>query len=127
MVCGLLLVAGTPLRLFTSVALVGLVGVAYTVARAPYQMERIRTFLDPWQDPSGAGYQSIQALLALGSGGITGVGIGNGTQKIGFLPEAPTDMIGRHRRGAGPDRHPGRYVGVRPVRVPRLPDRVALQ
>src|SRR3954454_19668935 len=94
MVCGVLLVAGTPLRLFTSVALVGLMGVAYTVARQPYQMERIRTFMDPWQDPTGAGYQSIQALLALGSGGITGVGLGNGTQKIGFLPEAPTDMIG---------------------------------
>ncbi|HET6849803.1 MAG TPA: putative lipid II flippase FtsW [Gaiellales bacterium] len=94
MVCGILLVAGTPLRLFTSVALVGAVGVAYTVAREPYQMDRIRTFLDPWKDPAGAGYQSIQALYALGSGGITGVGIGNGTQKIGFLPEAPTDMIG---------------------------------
>jgi cell division protein FtsW len=94
MVCGVLLVAGTPLRLFTSVALVGALGVAYTVAREPYQMDRIRTFLDPWKDPAGAGYQSIQALYALGSGGITGVGIGNGTQKIGFLPEAPTDMIG---------------------------------
>ena len=94
MVCGVLVVAGTPLRLFSSVALVGLIGVAYTVARQPYQMERIRTFMDPWQDPTGAGYQSIQALLALGSGGITGVGLGNGTQKIGFLPEAPTDMIG---------------------------------
>jgi cell division protein FtsW len=94
MVCGVLLVAGTPLRLFTSVALVGMIGVAYTVAREPYQMDRIRTFLDPWKDPAGAGYQSIQALYALGSGGITGVGVGNGTQKIGFLPEAPTDMIG---------------------------------
>ena len=94
MVCGVLLVAGTPLRLFSSVALVGIVGVAYTIARQPYQMDRIKTFLDPWQDPSGSGYQIIQALLALGSGGLTGVGIGNGTQKIGFLPEAPTDMIG---------------------------------
>jgi cell division protein FtsW len=94
MVCGVLLVAGTPLRLFSSVALVGILGVAYTVARQPYQMDRIKTFLDPWQDPSGSGYQIIQALLALGSGGLTGVGIGNGTQKIGFLPEAPTDMIG---------------------------------
>jgi cell division protein FtsW len=94
MVCGVLLVAGTPLRLFSSVALVGVLAVAYTVAREPYQMDRIRTFLDPWKDPAGAGYQSIQALYALGSGGITGVGIGNGTQKIGFLPEAPTDMIG---------------------------------
>ena len=94
MVCGILLVAGTPLRLFSSVAIVGVIGVAYTVAREPYQMDRIRSFLDPWKDPAGAGYQSIQALLALGSGGITGVGVGNGTQKIGFLPEAPTDMIG---------------------------------
>jgi cell division protein FtsW len=94
MVCGILLVAGTPLRLFSSVAIVGVIGVAYTVAREPYQMERIQSFLDPWKDPAGAGYQSIQALLALGSGGITGVGVGNGTQKIGFLPEAPTDMIG---------------------------------
>jgi cell division protein FtsW len=94
MVCGILLVAGTPFRLFISVALVGAAGVAYTVARQPYQMERIRTFLDPWQDPTNTGYQSIQALLALGSGGIWGVGLGNGTQKIGFLPEAPTDMIG---------------------------------
>jgi cell division protein FtsW len=94
MVCGVLLVAGTPLRLFSSVAMVGALAVAYTVAREPYQMDRIRSFLDPWKDPAGAGYQSIQALYALGSGGITGVGIGNGTQKIGFLPEAPTDMIG---------------------------------
>ena len=88
MVCGVLLVAGTPLRLFSSVALLGIVGVAYTVAREPYQMDRIKTFLDPWKDPAGAGYQSIQALFALGSGGLWGVGIGNGTQKIGFLPEA---------------------------------------
>jgi cell division protein FtsW len=94
MVCGVLLVAGTPLRLFSSVAFLGMILVAYTVAREPYQMDRIRTFLDPWKDPAGAGYQSIQALLALGSGGAWGVGIGNGTQKIGFLPEAPTDMIG---------------------------------
>jgi cell division protein FtsW len=94
MVCGLLLVAGTPYRLFVSVALAGVLGVAYTIAREPYQMDRIRAFIDPWQDPSGSGYQHIQALYSLGSGGIWGVGLGNGTQKIGFLPEAPTDMIG---------------------------------
>jgi cell division protein FtsW len=94
MICGVLIVAGTPLRLFSSVAIAGALVVAYTVAREPYQMERIRTYLDPNHDPAGAGYQSIQALLALGSGGLWGVGIGNGTQKIGFLPEAPTDMIG---------------------------------
>ena len=94
MICGVLIVAGTPFRLFTSVALAGLLVVAYTVAREPYQMERIRTYLDPGNDPSGAGYQSIQALIAIGSGGLWGAGLGNGTQKIGFLPEAPTDMIG---------------------------------
>ena len=128
MVCGVLVVAGTPLRLFSSVALVGLIGVAYTVARQPYQMERIRTFMDPWQDPTGAGYQSIQALLALGSGGITGVGLGNGTQKIGFLPEAPTDMIGAViGEELGLLGILATVIGVRAVHGARLPDRASLQ
>ena len=128
MVCGILLVAGTPLRLFSSVAIVGVIGVAYTVAREPYQMERIRSFLDPWKDPAGAGYQSIQALLALGSGGITGVGVGNGTQKIGFLPEAPTDMIGAViGEELGLVGILAVVLGVRAVHVARIPDRPALQ
>jgi cell division protein FtsW len=59
----------------------------------PYRMERLTGFLHPGSDTTGAGFQAAQAKIALGSGGIFGVGIGNGTAKAGFLPEAHTDMI----------------------------------
>jgi len=59
----------------------------------PYRMARLTGFLHPSADPSGAGFQAAQAKIALGSGGFFGVGIGNGTAKAGFLPEAHTDMI----------------------------------
>jgi cell division protein FtsW len=59
----------------------------------PYRMARLTGFLNPGSDVAGAGFQAAQAKIALGSGGIFGVGIGNGTAKAGFLPEAHTDMI----------------------------------
>jgi cell division protein FtsW len=59
----------------------------------PYRMARLTGFLHPGSDPSGAGFQAAQAKIALGSGGIFGVGIGNGVQKAFYLPEAHTDMI----------------------------------
>jgi cell division protein FtsW len=59
----------------------------------PYRMERLTGFLHPGSDTTGAGFQAAQAKIALGSGGIFGVGIGNGVGKAGFLPEAHTDMI----------------------------------
>ncbi|HEY6731471.1 MAG TPA: putative lipid II flippase FtsW [Solirubrobacterales bacterium] len=59
----------------------------------PYRMARITAFLNPGADASGAGFQAAQAKIALGSGGIFGVGIGNGVQKAFYLPEAHTDMI----------------------------------
>jgi cell division protein FtsW len=92
MVCGVLIVAGTPFRLFLSVAVPALAVVVYTVIREPYQMQRITTFLDPQNDPQATGYQVIQAMYGLASGGFTGVGLGNGTQKA-YTPEASTDMI----------------------------------
>ncbi|MDH5590274.1 MAG: putative lipid II flippase FtsW [Gemmatimonadota bacterium] len=58
-----------------------------------FRAERIASFLNPASDPSGAGFQAHQSLVALGSGGITGVGIGEGRQKFGFLPEAHNDFI----------------------------------
>ncbi len=68
-------------------------GVAWT-QMAPYQQARILTFIDPYRDPRGSGYNVIQAMTAIGSGGITGKGIGAGTQaQLGFLPEAHTDFI----------------------------------
>ena len=59
----------------------------------PYRRARLFSFLNPWQDAQGAGFQTVQAMIGLGSGGIFGVGLGQGVQKINYLPEAHTDMI----------------------------------
>ena len=60
---------------------------------APYRMERIRAFLDPWADPLGKGFQTIQGLIAFSNGGLVGVGLGQGLQKMSHLPAAHTDFI----------------------------------
>jgi cell division protein FtsW len=67
--------------------------VALSIVTEPYRRDRFLAFLDPWGDPYGNGYQIIQALMAIGSGGPFGVGLGHSVQKITFLPEAHTDMI----------------------------------
>src|SRR5581483_11542194 len=59
----------------------------------PYRRARVFSFLNPWDDAQGAGFQTVQALIGLGSGGVFGVGLGQGVQKIFYLPEAHTDMI----------------------------------
>lgn len=61
--------------------------------RVDWRLDRLRAFLDPWQDPQGVGFQAIQSLVALGSGGLTGVGFAQGKQKLFFLPEPHTDFI----------------------------------
>src|SRR4029077_7025747 len=66
--------------------------VIFAVA-APYRLARVQTFLHPSGDPSNAGYQVMQSLIALGSGGTTGVGLGAGRAKWSFLPNAHTDFI----------------------------------
>lgn len=71
----------------------GLGLVIAAIAAAPYRMRRITAFLDPWADPSGKGYQTIQALLALGPGGLFGLGLGQSKQKFLYLPENHTDFI----------------------------------
>ena len=93
MVAAILLVAGTPVR--TLVAGGGIAGTLVLAAiwLEPYRRARIFSFIDPWHDPQGAGFQSVQAMIALGSGGIFGVGLGESVQKIYYLPEASTDMI----------------------------------
>jgi cell division protein FtsW len=89
----ILLVSGTPLRLMAGSGAIA-VGLVLALAWvAPYRRARLVTFLDPWADPLHEGYQSIQALIALGSGGPFGVGLGESVQKVYYLPEASTDMI----------------------------------
>ncbi len=66
---------------------------AMAIAAAPYRRDRMLAFLDPMSDPDGIGFQSLQAQIALGSGGLTGKGLGDGVQKAFYLPEAHTDMI----------------------------------
>ncbi|HEX8220284.1 MAG TPA: putative lipid II flippase FtsW [Chloroflexia bacterium] len=77
--------------------IVGFLGamIAFAIAAtaAPYRMQRVLSFLDPWHDPQGVSYHSVQSLLALGSGGWTGMGLGSGRQKYGWLPEQSTDAI----------------------------------
>jgi cell division protein FtsW len=59
----------------------------------PYRVRRVLAFLDPWRDPQGAGFQIIQSLIAVGTGGLTGVGLMEGKQKLFYLPEPHTDFI----------------------------------
>jgi cell division protein FtsW len=92
-VCALLVVAGMPVRKLALLAAVvlSLVGI-YALAR-PYARARLTSFLDPWAHASGSGFQAVQAQIAIGSGGIFGVGPGQSVQKVFYLPEAPTDFI----------------------------------
>jgi len=88
-----LLAAGARPRDLALIALaIGFVALLMTLVE-PYRMARLTGFLNPGADAQGAGFQAAQAKIALGSGGIFGVGIGNGVQKAFYLPEAHTDMI----------------------------------
>jgi cell division protein FtsW len=93
MLAGILVVAGLPggllVRAFAIVIAAGMLAIWLE----PYRRTRFFAFLNPWHDPQGAGFQVVQAMIGLGSGGIFGVGIGHGVVKIFDLPEAHTDMI----------------------------------
>jgi cell division protein FtsW len=93
MATAVLLVSGTPLRVLLGGGGIGMTLVLAAIWLEPYRRARIFSFLDPWHDPQGAGFQAVQAMIALGSGGIFGVGLGESVQKIYYLPEASTDMI----------------------------------
>lgn len=93
MLAGILLVSGVPLRLMTLAGSIAIVLGAAAIYAEPYRRARFLSFLDPWQDTEGAGFQTVQAIIGIGSGGITGEGLGHGVQKVSYLPEAHTDMI----------------------------------
>ena len=93
MLACVLLVAGTPARtLAAALAIAGALG-TIAIYMEPYRRARFFAFLHPWQDAQGTGYQIAQAMIGMGSGHLFGVGIGNGVQKIFYLPEAHTDMM----------------------------------
>src|SRR5439155_26794634 len=80
----------SPLGAGTGIAVgLGLVAIWFE----PDRRARIFSFLDPWKDPQGAGFQTVQAMIGMGSGGVLGVGLGHGVAKVNYLPEAHTDMI----------------------------------
>ena len=89
----MLVLSGVPARMLGLLAGAGVSLAVIATIAAPYRMARFTSFLDPWSDPEGRGFQVTQAQLALGSGGVSGVGLGNGMQKVNYLPEAHTDMI----------------------------------
>lgn len=86
-------VAGAPLTHFLAITVSGLISISTLIAFSPYRRERLFTFLDPSRDPLGASYHIRQILLALGSGGMFGTGIGRSIQKYQYLPESTTDSI----------------------------------
>lgn len=89
----LLFVAGVNKWIFASIALLGSAGLAALIAISPYRVARVSSFLDPWANPLGSGYQLSQSLIAIGRGEFTGVGLGDGVQKIHYLPEAHNDFV----------------------------------
>lgn len=92
-IIGMLFVGGLNLKIFVKFAITGLIGVVGLVLIAPYRLKRILSFLDPWSDPLGSGFQIIQSMYSIGPGGLFGLGFGNSIQKHFYLPEPQTDFI----------------------------------
>lgn len=93
-VCVMMLVAGCRFKhLFLAGVGVGIPGLAFLIAKETYRLKRFTTFLDPWQDMQGDGWQVVQSLYAIGSGGLFGVGLGNSKQKYLYIPEPHNDFI----------------------------------
>jgi len=92
-IIGLLFISGVSMKFFLRIGFLGLIGIIILILLAPYRLERILSFLNPWKDPLGSGFQIIQSLYAIGPGGILGFGFLNSRQKHFYLPEPQTDFI----------------------------------
>ncbi|MBF0171517.1 MAG: putative lipid II flippase FtsW [Nitrospinae bacterium] len=92
-VMGIIFIAGMPLAWIFAVAAAAIPLAAAGVIMAPYRFRRVTSFLDPWDDPLNSDFQLVQSLLSFGSGGVWGLGLGEGQQKQFYLPEAHTDFI----------------------------------
>jgi cell division protein FtsW len=93
MLAGMLVVAGVPGRVLAGAGTIAMVAGLAAIWVEPYRRARFLSFLDPWGDPENTGFQTVQAIIGIGSGGLTGKGLGEGVQKINYLPEQQTDMI----------------------------------
>ena len=89
----MIFVAGARISHFIGLGVLGLAGFAALILSAPYRIKRITSFLNPWEDPLGSGFQIIQSLYAIGPGGLFGLGLGQSRQKFFYLPEPQTDFI----------------------------------
>jgi cell division protein FtsW len=89
----MLFVAGLSYRYIAATFLAAIPVIYFAIASVPYRLQRVQTFFSPGSDPQGHGFQLLQSLIAVGSGGFTGVGLMESRQKLFFLPEAHTDFI----------------------------------
>lgn len=89
----ILFCSGLSLKYFIVIGLGGIMGICFLIASAPYRLERIFAFLDPWKDPLGSGFQAIQSLFSIAPSGIFGLGYNQSMQKHFFLPEPQNDFI----------------------------------
>ena len=92
-IVGLLFASGVNMSFFVKIGSIGLIGLSTLIIAAPYRIKRIVSFINPWSDPLGSGFQSIQSLFAIGPGGLLGMGLFNSIQKHFYLPEPQTDFI----------------------------------
>ncbi|MBE9561503.1 MAG: putative lipid II flippase FtsW [Proteobacteria bacterium] len=92
-VLGMLFLAGVPMRQFFLWVFIVMLVLSFLMVLAPYRLERLTTFIDPWQDPFNSGFQLTQALIAIGQGELFGLGLGNSIQSVTYLPEAHTDFL----------------------------------
>ena len=89
----LLFVSGVKMGFFIKLGIIGIIGIIGLIIIAPYRLKRIVSFINPWADPLGSGFQIIQSLYAIGPSGLLGSGLGNSIQKHFYLPEPQTDFI----------------------------------
>ncbi len=86
-------IAGVDIKQLLFMTIPGLIAIIGLIAMKPYRIKRIMAFWNPWNDPRGSGFQIIQSMIAMGTGGLFGVGLAHSKQKLFYLPEAHTDFI----------------------------------
>lgn len=92
-IIALLFIAGVSMKFFIAGGIIGIIGIVVLIVIAPYRMDRITSFINPWSDELGTGFQIIQSLYAVGPGGLLGMGFLKSIQKHFYLPEPQTDFI----------------------------------